>query len=61
MVCVLGHMFCDFCLRGALKAGQPATAKCGRCPVCRRKVMIKDVITLEIKISKGKGKGKERA
>ncbi|KAF8425130.1 hypothetical protein EV426DRAFT_60064 [Tirmania nivea] len=59
-----GHMFCDFCLQGALRAGQPPGAKHGRCPVCRRKVNIKDVVPLEIKVLsklRGKGKGKGRA
>ncbi|KAI5811074.1 hypothetical protein DFH27DRAFT_531335 [Peziza echinospora] len=58
----LGHMFCDFCLRGALRAGQPPNAKSGRCPVCRRKVNLKDVVVLEImKKEKPQGKGKAKA
>ncbi|KAF8465242.1 hypothetical protein BDZ91DRAFT_849318 [Kalaharituber pfeilii] len=56
-----GHMFCDLCLQGALKAGQPPNARSGRCPVCRRRVNLKDIVPLEIKVLdriKGKGKGK---
>jgi len=53
-----GHIFCDFCLQGALRAGQAANTKFGRCPVCRRRVNFKDVIPLEIKKLVGKGKGK---
>lgn len=55
-------MFCDFCLQGALRAGQAPNAKSGPCPVCRRKVNIREIIPLEMKLlTKSMGKGKGRA
>ncbi|KAF8541476.1 hypothetical protein BDD12DRAFT_829324 [Trichophaea hybrida] len=54
-----GHMFCNKCLYGAIKATLSAPHKVhGKCPVCRGKVAIKDIIVLEIR---QRSKGKERA
>lgn len=53
-------MFCNKCLYGAIKATiQGANKIHGKCPVCRGKVAIKDIVVLEIK--KMSRKGKERA
>ncbi|CAZ83817.1 unnamed protein product [Tuber melanosporum] len=53
-----GHMFCHLCLHGAIKASTTTTHKShGRCPVCRGKVSLKDVVTIEFKLlSKSQGK-----
>lgn len=53
-------MFCNKCLFGAIKSTLPAPQKVhGKCPVCRGKVAIKDIIVLEIKkMSKGKDRAK---
>ncbi|RPA92722.1 hypothetical protein L873DRAFT_1830996 [Choiromyces venosus 120613-1] len=53
-----GHMFCHLCLHGAIKASTTSTNKShGRCPVCRGKVSLKDVVTIEFKLlSKSQGK-----
>ncbi|EEB07216.1 SUMO-targeted ubiquitin-protein ligase E3 Slx8 [Schizosaccharomyces japonicus yFS275] len=47
-----GHIFCDFCIRSAL-GKTPATQKC---PVCRRKVLPKSIICLEMMLGKPKTK-----
>ncbi|KAK6503051.1 SUMO-targeted ubiquitin ligase complex subunit slx8 [Arthrobotrys musiformis] len=55
-----GHLFCNDCIKTTLRFGQPA-AKFGKCPVCRGKVVIKEIVPLELKLIKrveGKGKGK---
>ncbi|KAF3910863.1 hypothetical protein ABW20_dc0106437 [Dactylellina cionopaga] len=55
-----GHLFCNECIKTTLRFGKPQ-AKYGKCPVCRGKVMIKDIVPLELKFIKkvqGKGKGK---
>lgn len=57
-MCNAGHMFCDFCLKSALLANQPANAPTGKCPVCRRTVKIREIIPLELKVIKGKGKAR---
>lgn len=60
-VCVgTGHMFCHKCLHGAIKASaMPPVKSAGRCPVCRGKVSLKDVIPMEFKfLSKREGKQK---
>lgn len=56
----IGHMFCHLCLHGAIKASaSPSNKLHGRCPVCRGKVSLKDVIPMEFKIlSKAQGKQK---
>lgn len=53
----LGHLFCDFCIRSALKTGHPARARgsgpssySGSCPICRRKITTRSLIPLEIKV-----------
>jgi phage FluMu protein Com len=52
-------MFCNKCLFGAIKATLASPNKVhGKCPVCRGKVAIKDIVVLEIKKM---SKGKERA
>lgn len=54
-----GHMFCHKCLFGAIKATLTSPNKVyGKCPVCRGKVAIKDIVVLSIKKM---SKGKERA
>lgn len=55
-----GHMFCHLCLHGAIKASaSPSNKLHGRCPVCRGKVSLRDVIPMEFKIlSKAQGKQK---
>ncbi|KAH0602295.1 uncharacterized protein H6S33_008348 [Morchella sextelata] len=55
-----GHMFCHKCLHGAIKASaMPPVKSAGRCPVCRGKVSLKDVIPMEFKfLSKREGKQK---
>ncbi|KAF3930599.1 hypothetical protein ABW19_dt0204834 [Dactylella cylindrospora] len=56
-----GHLYCNKCIKAALRFGQPNT-KFGACPVCRRKVFIKDIVPLELKlITKVQGKGKGKA
>ncbi|KAJ6261908.1 E3 ubiquitin-protein ligase [Drechslerella dactyloides] len=55
-----GHLFCNDCIKTTLRFGKPA-AKFGKCPVCRGKVVIKDIVPLELKLIQrvqGKGKGK---
>ncbi|KAK6351144.1 SUMO-targeted ubiquitin ligase complex subunit slx8 [Orbilia javanica] len=55
-----GHLFCNDCIKTTLRFGQPS-AKFGKCPVCRGKVVIKEIVPLELKLIKrveGKGKGK---
>ncbi|EWC48160.1 hypothetical protein DRE_02264 [Drechslerella stenobrocha 248] len=55
-----GHLFCNECLKTTLRFGKP-NAKHGKCPVCRGKVVIKDIVPLELKLIQrvqGKGKGK---
>lgn len=56
----IGHMFCHKCLHGAIKASaMPPNKQNGRCPVCRGKVSLKDVVPIEFKIlSKSQGKQK---
>jgi hypothetical protein len=56
LIC-LGHLFCDFCIRSALKVGHPGrgrgggqTTYAGSCPICRRKFTTKNLIALEIKV-----------
>jgi hypothetical protein len=51
----IGHLFCDFCIRSALKTGQArpragATHYTGPCPICRRRISTRNVIPLEIKV-----------
>ncbi|KAI5816691.1 hypothetical protein BZA77DRAFT_311647 [Pyronema omphalodes] len=54
-----GHMFCNSCLYNAIKTTLAAPNKVhGKCPVCRGKVAIKDIIILEVKERQGKGKQK---
>ncbi|KAL0639597.1 hypothetical protein Q9L58_001427 [Maublancomyces gigas] len=55
-----GHMFCHLCLHGAIKASaSPSNKLHGRCPVCRGKVSLRDVVPMEFKIlSKAQGKQK---
>jgi len=55
---ITGHMFCHLCLHGAIKASTTTTNKShGRCPVCRGKVSLKDVVAIEFKLlSKSQGK-----
>jgi hypothetical protein len=52
-----GHLFCDFCIRSALKTGQgggrgrgAAAVYSGACPICRRRITTKSLIPLEIKV-----------
>jgi hypothetical protein len=52
-----GHVFCDFCIRSALKAGSnPLRGRggiitfSGTCPICRRKISTRNLIHLEIKV-----------
>ncbi|KAK6361626.1 SUMO-targeted ubiquitin ligase complex subunit slx8 [Orbilia blumenaviensis] len=55
-----GHLFCNECIKTTLRFGRP-TAKLGKCPVCRGKVAIREIVPLELKLIKrveGKGKGK---
>ncbi|EGX43442.1 hypothetical protein AOL_s00215g178 [Orbilia oligospora ATCC 24927] len=55
-----GHLFCNDCIKTTLRFGRPS-AKLGKCPVCRGKVVIKEIVPLELKLIKrveGKGKGK---
>ncbi|KAK6536527.1 SUMO-targeted ubiquitin ligase complex subunit slx8 [Arthrobotrys megalospora] len=55
-----GHLFCNECIKTTLRFGRPS-AKFGKCPVCRGKVVIKEIVPLELKLIKrveGKGKGK---
>lgn len=55
-----GHLFCNDCIKTTLRFGHPS-AKFGKCPVCRGKVVIKEIVPLELKLIKrveGKGKGK---
>ena len=54
---ILGHLFCDFCIRSALKAGHPGRGRgggpasySGSCPICRRKITTRSLIPLEIKV-----------
>jgi hypothetical protein len=50
-----GHLFCHQCLHGAIKSTLAQNKAHGKCPVCRGKVAIKDIVVLEIrKMSKGK-------
>ncbi|CCX11536.1 Similar to E3 ubiquitin-protein ligase complex slx8-rfp subunit slx8; acc. no. P87176 [Pyronema omphalodes CBS 100304] len=52
-----GHMFCNSCLYNAIKTTLAAPHKVhGKCPVCRGKVAIKDIIILEVKERQEKGK-----
>ncbi|RPA80772.1 hypothetical protein BJ508DRAFT_376940 [Ascobolus immersus RN42] len=55
-----GHLFCDKCVRQALKAGQPETTKFGHCPICRTKVNLNKITVLEIKLGRRRDKGKEK-
>jgi hypothetical protein len=54
---MVGHVFCDFCIRSALKAGSNAqrgrggmVTFSGACPICRRKITTRSLIPLEIKV-----------
>jgi hypothetical protein len=54
---MIGHVFCDFCIRSAMKAGSNAQRGrggmitfSGACPICRRKITTKSLIPLEIKV-----------
>lgn len=50
-------MFCNSCLYNAIKTTLAAPHKVhGKCPVCRGKVAIKDIIILEVKERQEKGK-----
>ncbi|KAL7269432.1 hypothetical protein RUND412_007908 [Rhizina undulata] len=56
-----GHMFCHYCLHGAIKASSAVNNNKthGRCPVCRGKVSMKDIIPMEFKtLTKAQGKQK---
>ena len=63
---MVGHLFCDFCIRSALHTvGRPderqrpvMTATTGNCPICRRKISTRNLINMEIKVRKN---GKENA
>lgn len=51
-----GHLFCDFCIRSAVKTSQAGRGRgnppvySGACPICRRKITTKSLIPLEIKM-----------
>ncbi|ODQ55045.1 hypothetical protein SAICODRAFT_33678 [Saitoella complicata NRRL Y-17804] len=44
-----GHLFCDLCIRSAI---QTTAGSGGKCPVCRRKLTVKQIIPLEIKLGR---------
>lgn len=53
----LGHLFCDFCIRSALKTGHASRGRgggpstyTGACPICRRKINTKSLVSVEIKV-----------
>ncbi|KAK9255077.1 hypothetical protein V1507DRAFT_441296 [Lipomyces tetrasporus] len=48
-----GHLYCYDCIFRALSAGAKATATTGECSVCRRKVLYKRVLPLEMKLGEG--------
>ncbi|KAI5804528.1 hypothetical protein EDC01DRAFT_424438 [Geopyxis carbonaria] len=53
-----GHLFCHKCVVSAVKVSMGGAHKTqGRCPICRGKVALKDIIVLKIKKG-GKGKGR---
>lgn len=56
----IGHLFCDKCVRMALRAGQPENAKSGHCPICRSKVVLTKLTVLEIKLGSRRNKNQEK-